>query len=131
VIVDSSALLAVILNEADEARFLDAMIDAPALRMSAGNWLESGIVIDSMKNGAVKTRFEDPKIALGSEVVPVTEDAAFRGRIAHNDFGGGNHPAKRNYGDCFAYALAALAREPLLFKGNDFSQTDIEPALKD
>jgi ribonuclease VapC len=131
VIVDSSALLAVILNEADEARFLEAMIDAPVLRMSAGNWLESSIVVDSLKKTAMKRRLEDLKAALRIEIVPVTEEAADRGRAAHSDFGRGNHPARLNYGDCFAYALAALSEEPLLFKGDDFSQTDIEPALKD
>ena len=130
-IVDSSALLAVILNENDEPRFLEAMIDAPSLRMSAGNWLESGIVVDSLKNAAMKSRLDDLKAALRIAIVPVTEEAAERGRIAHADYGRGNHPARLNYGDCFAYALAALSREPLLFKGNDFAQTDIEPALKD
>ena len=129
-IVDSSALLAVILDEVDESLFLEAMIDAQTLRMSAGNWLESAIVVDSMKNTAVTTRLQELKIALRIEVVPVTEEAADRGRVAHSAYGRGNHPAKLNYGDCFAYALAALTREPLLFKGNDFSQTDIEPALK-
>ena len=130
-ILDSSALLAVILNEPDEDRFLAAMIDAPALRMSAGNWLESAIVVDSAKKSAMTRRLEDLKTALRIEIVPVTEQAADRGRIAHNVFGRGKHPARLNYGDCFAYALAALSREPLLFKGDDFSQTDIEPALKD
>lgn len=130
-ILDSSALLAVILNEADEARYLEAMIDAPALRMSAGNWLESTIVVDSLKKTAVTRRLDDLKAALRVEIVPVTEEAADWGRIAHTAFGRGNHPARLNYGDCFAYALAKQSKEPLLFKGNDFSQTDILPALKD
>jgi ribonuclease VapC len=131
VILDSSALLAVILNEADEARYLEAMIDAPALRMSAGNWLESTIAVDSLKKTAVTRRLEDLKAALRIEIVPVTEEAAEWGLIAHTAFGRGNHPARLNYGDCFAYALAKQSKEPLLFKGNDFSQTDILPALKD
>ena len=130
-ILDSSALLAVILNEADEARYLEAMIDAPALRMSAGNWLESTIVVDRLKKTAVIRRLDDLKAALRIEIVPVTEEAADWGRIAHTAFGRGNHPARLNYGDCFAYALAKQSKEPLLFKGNDFSQTDILPALKD
>ncbi len=65
------------------------------------------------------------------ELVPVTVEAAYRSRVAHTDYGRGNHPAKLNYGDCFAYALAKLSGEPLLFIGNDFAQTDVEPALKD
>lgn len=130
-ILDSSALLAVILNEADEARYLEAMIDAPALRMSAGNWLESTIVVDSLKKTAVTRRLDDLKAALRIEIVPVTEEEADWGRIAHTAFGRGNHPARLNYGDCFAYALAKQSKEPLLFKGNDFSQTDIVSALKD
>ena len=130
-IVDSSALLAVILNEADEPRLAEAMIDAPVLRMSAANWVEAAIVVDSYKNPAAQVRFDDLTVALQLEIVPVTIEAAHRTRAAHNDFGGGHHPAKLNYGDCFAYALAKMTREPLLFKGNDFSQTDIEPALKD
>jgi ribonuclease VapC len=131
VILDSSALLAVILNEADAERLLTAMVDAPMLRMSAGNWLESAIVVDSAKKAAVSRQLDDLKAALRIEIVPVTEEATNQARMAHTTYGRGNHPARLNYGDCFAYALAALSREPLLFKGNDFSQTDIEPALKD
>lgn len=130
-IVDSSALLAVILNEADEPSFAAAMIDAPALRMSAANWVEAAIVVDSHKNPAAKIRFEDLVEALRLQIVPVTVEDAYRTRTAHNDYGRGHHPARLNYGDCFAYALAKSSGEPLLFKGTDFSQTDIEPALKD
>ena len=130
-IVDSSALIAVILDEADESRFLEAMVDAPVLRMSAGNWLETAIVIDNRNDSAMATRFDDLKAALELEIVPVTEEIANQGRIAYARYGRGHHPARLNYGDCFAYALASATRETLLFKGNDFAQTDIEPALKD
>jgi ribonuclease VapC len=130
-IIDSSALLAVILKEPDEPRFAEAMIDAPMLRMSAANWLEAAIVVDSHRNPAAKLRFEDLVEALGLEVEPVTLDDASLARTAHSDYGRGRHRARLNYGDCFAYALAKRRGEPLLFKGNDFAQTDIEPALKD
>jgi ribonuclease VapC len=130
-IVDCSALLAVILNEDDEPRFAEAMIDAPVLRMSAANWVEAAIVVASHKNPAAADRFEDLVGALRLEIVPVTVEDAYRTRAAHHDYGRGRHRARLNYGDCFAYALAKRTREPLLFKGNDFSQTDIEPALKD
>ncbi|MDR3531468.1 MAG: type II toxin-antitoxin system VapC family toxin [Rhodopila sp.] len=130
-IVDSSALLAMILNEPDEPRVAAAMVDAPALRMSVANWVEAAMVVDSRKNPRAKARFEDLIQELGMELVPVTVEAAYRSRSAHADYGRGNHPAKLNYGDCFAYALAKLSGEPLLFIGDDFAQTDVEPALKD
>jgi len=130
-ILDTSALLAVILNEPNEARVAAAMVDAPALRMSVGNWLEAALVIDARRNPRAKARFEDLVQELRLELVAVTVEAAYRGRVAHGDYGRGNHPAKLNYGDCFAYALAKLSGEPLLFTGNDFAQTDVEPALKD
>ena len=130
-IVDSSALLAVILNEEDEPRLAEAMIDAPELRMSAANWVEAAIIVDSHRNPAARIRFEDLIDALQLEIVPVTAEDAYRTRAAHNDYGRGQHKARLNYGDCFAYALAKSRSEPLLFKGDDFSQTDVEPALKD
>jgi ribonuclease VapC len=131
-IVDTSALLAVILNEADEERFLGAMIDAPVLRMSAATWVESAIVVDRHKDSAIAAvRFDDMTEELRIQLVPVSVDMAYRARSAYTQFGRGNHPAALNYGDCFSYALAKVLREPLLFKGNDFLRTDIEPALKD
>jgi ribonuclease VapC len=107
------------------------MIDAKSLHMSAANWVEAAIVVDSHKNPAAKIRFEDLTNALRLEIMPVTVDDAYRTRAAHNDYGRGHHRARLNFGDCFAYALAKSRGEPLLFQGNDFSQTDIEPALKD
>jgi ribonuclease VapC len=131
VIVDTSALLAVIFNEADEPQFLATMVDATVLRMSTANWVEAALVIDSRNSPRAKVRFEDLIQELQVTLVPVSVDMAYRCRVAHSEYGRGNHPAKLNYGDCFAYALAKETREPLLFKGNDFAQTDIEPALKD
>ena len=130
-IVDTSALLAVIFNEPDEPRFAAALIDAPVLRMSVASWVEAAMVIDSRKSPRAKARFEDLIAELQMDLVPVSVEMAYRCRVAHADYGRGNHPAKLNYGDCFAYALAKETREPLLFKGDDFAQTDIEPALKD
>jgi ribonuclease VapC len=130
-IVDSSALLAVILNEDDEPRYVAAMIDADVLRMSAANWVETAIIVDSHGNRSVRLRFEDLTEALRLQIEPVTAADARQSRVAHGDYGRGHHPARLNYGDCFAYALAKRCGEPLLFKGNDFAQTDIEPALKD
>ena len=92
---------------------------------------EAAIVVDSHRNPAAKVRFEDLVDALRLEIEPVTVEDAYRTRTAHSDYGRGHHRARLNYGDCFAYALAKRRGEPLLFKGNDFSQTDIEPVLKD
>ena len=130
-IVDSSALLAVILDEDDEPRYSAALIDAPVLRMSAANWVETAIVVDSYKSPSTAVRFEDLFDVLQLRVEAVTTEDAFRARAAYSDYGKGHHAARLNYGDCFAYALAKRCGEPLLFKGGDFAQTDIEPALKD
>jgi ribonuclease VapC len=131
VIVDTSALLAVIFNEADEPRFVAAMVDAAVLRMSAANWVEAAMVVDSRNSPRAKVRFEDLIRELQITLAPVSVEMAYRCRVAHSEYGRADHPAKLNYGDCFAYALAKETREPLLFKGNDFAQTDVEPALKD
>jgi ribonuclease VapC len=130
-IVDSSALLAVIVNEDDEPKYSAALIDAPVLRMSAANWVDAAIVVDSHKNPAAVVRFENLVDVSQLRVEPITIEDAYRARAAYANYGRGHHPARLNYGDCFAYALAKRCGEPLLFKGNDFTQTDIEPALKD
>jgi ribonuclease VapC len=131
VIVHSSALLAVILDEEDEPRYSAALVDAPVLRMSAANWVESAITVDSYRNPTAAIRFADLLEVLRLKVESVTVEDAQRARAAYSDYGRAHHPARLNYGDCFAYALAKRYGEPLLFKGNDFGQTDIEPALKD
>jgi ribonuclease VapC len=132
VIVDSSALLAVVFNEADEARYLGAMIDAPALKMSAAAWVEAAIVVDRPKDRAIAAvRFDEATEELRIQLVPVTAEMAYRARSAHAHFGSGSHAAGLNFGDCFSYALAKILREPLLFKGGGFAETDVEPALKD
>lgn len=130
-IVDSSALLAVVLSEPDEERYLEAMVDAPRLTMSAGNWLEAAIVVDNRDDPVAAARLNDIRVALGIQIVPVTHGMADLGRAASIQYGKGRHPARLNYGDCFAYALAKETGQPLLFKGRDFTRTDIEPALKD
>lgn len=130
-IVDSSALLAIVLSEPDEERYLDAMAVARQLTMSAGNWLEAAIVVDNRDDPMAAARLNDIRVALGIDIVPVTHSMADIGRAAHERYGKGRHPARLNYGDCFAYALAKETGQPLLFKGNDFAHTDIEPALKD
>ena len=129
-ILDSSALLAVALLEADNERYVDAMIAASARNISAGTWLEVFIVAEGRRWPAAMARLENLIKVMRLEIRDVTAEHAQVARLAWSRFGRGNHPAALNYGDCFAYALAKVTGEPLLFKGDDFSQTDIEPALK-
>ena len=130
-ILDSSALLAVALLEPDAERFVDAMIAAPSRSISAGTWLELFIVAEGRRWPAAMARLENLVKEMRLDVRDVTAEQAKVARLAWSRFGRGNHPAQLNYGDCFSYALAKVTDEPLLFKGNDFGQTDIKPALAD
>ena len=129
-IIDSSAFVAVAYEETDADLFLETMAAAARRRVSAATRLESCIVIEGKRIPTIIARFEAVLARLRTEIVPVTIEQAAMARIAYQRFGRGNHPAKLNHGDCFAYALAKVTGEPLLFKGNDFAQTDITPALR-
>ena len=128
-IIDSSALIAVAFLEPDRVALATAMAEADTRRISAASWVESCMVVEQRKQAGAIARFEALLERLGAEIVPVSAQQAAEARIAYRRFGRGNHPARLNYGDCFAYALAKVMGEPLLFKGNDFSQTDIRPAI--
>ncbi len=128
-IVDTSALLAVVLDEPDAGRFLEAILAAERPRMSLLNWLEAAMVIESKGGRLAGLRFDEVVRAAGIEVAPVTLEQAEAARVAWRYFGTGRHTARLNFGDCFAYALAKTEREALLFKGEDFSRTDVEAAL--
>ncbi len=130
-IVDSSAILAIVLREPDRFRYVDAMLDNAPRRMSIANWLETTMVVDRRGGAVSVSRFEDFLRHAQIELMPVSVSQAMIARRAWQTFGRGAHPAGLNYGDCFAYALAKETHEPLLFKGDEFAQTDIEPALKD
>jgi ribonuclease VapC len=129
VIVDSSALVAVIRNEPDARLYFDAMVSARGPQVSAANLLESAIVADG--RGPVGARKFDQLVAgLDLDVVPVDADHVAVARQAYRDFGrGSGHPARLNFGDCFAYALASVTGESLLYKGDDFNHTDVRSAL--
>jgi ribonuclease VapC len=131
VIIDSSAILAIALREPDELRMLTAIIEAPMCKISAANGLEISLVVDGKKETTAAADFDELMDRLKIKIVEVSPEQAVIAREAHRRFGRGHHPAKLNYGDCFAYALARATGEPLLFKGHDFSQTDVEPALRD
>jgi ribonuclease VapC len=129
VIIDTSALLAILQDEPDAEGCATAIARASSRRMSAGNFLEAAIVVDSARDPVASRRLDELVSLFGIVIEPVTLDQALIGRAAYRDFGkGGGHPAGLNYGDCFAYALAKMSGEPLLFIGADFSETDLRPA---
>ncbi|MEV0286130.1 type II toxin-antitoxin system VapC family toxin [Kribbella sp. NPDC050820] len=129
-IIDTSALIAILRAEPDAADFAEAIEAAPSRRISAANFLEAAVVMDSACDPVVSRRFDELVAAAEILVEPVTEAQARTAREAYRDFGkGSGHPAGLNFGDCFAYALAKEAGEPLLFKGKDFIHTDLASAL--
>ncbi len=127
-IVDTSAVLAVLFAEADAEVYARSIIETSPCRMSVANLLETAIVVESRSGLAAGHQLDHFLERAGMELVPVTPQQVEAARLAWRRFGRGNHPARLNFGDCFAYALAEATGEPLLFKGKDFAQTDIEPA---
>jgi ribonuclease VapC len=129
-IIDSSAVIAILRNEADAPIFAQAIAEAASRRVSAVSFVESAAVIDASRDPIASRRFDDFMKAAGIAVEPVSESQARIAREAYRDFGkGSGHPARLNFGDCFAYALAKAMGEPLLYKGDDFSHTDIASGL--
>jgi ribonuclease VapC len=131
VIVDSSAVLAVIFGEADAAQYAVTLADADFCRMAAPVWFEAAMVVEGRGGIAAAQRFDDFMAEAGVELVPFTAEQGRLAQQAWRRFGKGRHRAGLNYGDCMSYALAHSRRETLLFKGDDFIHTDIESALKD
>ena len=127
-IVDTSAVLAILFREQDAERFARAITSAPTRRMSAATLLETSIVLESRSGPASGYELDAFLEQAGIELEPVTPQQAQAARRAWRRFGKGNHPAWLKLGDCCAYALAEATREPLLFKGGDFELTDIEVA---
>ena len=129
-IVDTSAIIAILRDEPDAAQFIDAIARARIRRISAVTFVEAAAVIDGSRDPVSSRRFDDLLREAHFIVEPVTEEQARVAREAYRDFGkGSGHPAKLNFGDCFAYALARALGEPLLFKGKDFTRTDVQPAI--
>ena len=124
-IVDTSALIAILRQEPEAERLARAMANDPVRLISAANWLEAGLVI-FVRVGKEGTRDLDLLIAkYHLEAAPVTAKQAAIARRAFMQYGKGIHPASLNFGDCFSYALAKDTGEPLLFKGSDFGRTDV------
>jgi ribonuclease VapC len=128
-IVDSSAVLAILFNERDADTYAHALAQADACQMSAANFVEVAIVVEAQTTESGSRQLDAFFRRAGIAIEAVTEEQAHVARQAYTDFGKGRHPAGLNFCDCFAYALAKVTGEPLLFKGEDFKQTDITSAL--
>lgn len=129
-IVDTSALLAILRDEPDAMIHAKAIERATIRRISAATFVEAAAVIDASRSPIASRRFDDLLTEAGIVIEPVTEAQARVAREAYRDFGkGSGHAANLNFGDCFAYALARVTGESLLFKGDDFAHTDISSAL--
>ena len=130
-IVDPSALVAIVFQESDAERYAEALADArtPSL-LPAPGYLEASIVIDGLRDPVVGYQLDALIKASHIRIEPFTEEQARIARQAYRDFGrGSGHPAKLNFGDCISFAMAKALGEPLLYKGNDFGHTGILSAL--
>lgn len=127
-VIDTSAIVAIAFNEPEAETYEQKIVDAPWRLISAATLFELAIVIEARlgEQGAAELDLWLHKA--GVEVVAVDAQQITVARRAWRIYGKGRHPAGLNYGDCFSYALAKTRNEPLLFKGNDFSRTDIEAA---
>ena len=127
-VIDTSALLAIFLAEPERKPFLDLITQADARHISAANVLETGIVLEARRGEAAGREFDLFLHQAGFEVVPADTEQVEIARVAWRKYGRGRHRAGLNFDDCFAYALAKVLDEPILFKGDDFSHTDLTPA---
>jgi ribonuclease VapC len=130
VILDTSALIAILRAEPEALAFAQAIAAAKIRRVSAASYVETAAVIDSAGDAVASRRLDELLEEAGVVIEPVTAEQARLARAAYRDFGKGRgHRAKLNMGDCFSYALAKAFREPLLYKGDDFTHTDVRSAL--
>lgn len=130
-ILDTSALIAILQAEPEADRLLDAILQAEQVQMSAATFVEAAIVIDGRRDPVLSRMFDTLLNDLGVEIRPVSVEQARLARQAYRDFGkGSGHPARLNFGDCFSYAAAVAVDDVLLFKGDDFRHTDVRPAVR-
>ena len=124
-VIDTSALVAILQREPERRRFIEVIEAADARLISAATFVEISIVIEA-RYGAEGLRDLDQFIGrAGIELVPVDAEHSSAARVAFSRFGKGRHSAGLNFGDCFSYALALVVGQPLLFKGDDFVHTDV------
>jgi len=124
-VIDTSAIVAIALNEADAAEIEQQIADDPIRLVSAATVLETTMVIETRMGDSGGREFDLWLLKIGAEIVPVDAEQTDAARRAWRRYGKGRHVAALNYGDCFSYALAVTRSEPLLFKGEDFAKTDI------
>lgn len=127
-ILDTSALLAILLKESEAVQFATAIADASVVRMSAASYVETAIYVDRNGDEIRRAMLDNFLGEFSIRIEPVTAEQALLARQAFVLFGKGRHKAGLNFGDCFSYALAKSSREPLLFKGGDFIHTDLAAA---
>ena len=128
-IVDSSAVLAIALDEPEASRLASAIIEAPTRHISSVNWLETMMVIESRAGSLAADDVLLILAQLAVEALPFDEEQMHQAHEAWRRYGKGRHPAGCTLGDCCAYAASKAEGRPLLFKGNDFEKTDVEKAL--
>jgi ribonuclease VapC len=124
-VIDTSAIVAIALNEPDAAELEVRIADDPVRLISAATMLEATIVLETRLGDAGAREFDLWLLKIGAEIVPVDAEQADAARRAWRRFGKGRHAAALNYSDCFSYALALTRGEPLLFKGEDFAKSDV------
>jgi ribonuclease VapC len=127
-IIDTSAIIAILFDEDDAMSYAKAITEADSCRISAATFVETAIVVEAQTRNNGGRQLDAFIRRAGVVIEPVTEEQAHIARQAFIDFGKGRHAAGLNYGDCFSYALSKALREPLLFKGKEFAKTDLSPA---
>ena len=125
-VIDTSALAAIFFREPEREKFRDAITAAPSRLISAATLLEAGMVIEGRRGSAAGREFDLFVLRSSFQIVSVDAEQAELARSAWRKYGKGRHPAALNLGDCFVYALAKTSGEPILAKGTDFVQTDIQ-----
>jgi len=127
-IIDSSAIIAILCGEPEAKFFIEKIVSDPVRLISAANALEAAMVLTCRKGDAGKKNFDEILNTAKIKIVSVDDKQYKNAYDAWRKYGKGRHPAKLNFGDCFAYALAQDTQQPLLFKGNDFNKTDLKVA---
>jgi ribonuclease VapC len=124
-VIDTSVIVAIALDEADAADLEVQIADDPVRLISAATVLEATIVLETRLGDTGGREFDLWLLKIGAEIIPVDAEQTDTARHAWRRYGRGRHPAALNYGDCFSYALAMTRGERLLFKGDDFAMTDV------